>query len=100
MSSSGLPRGPVDDDPKATTGGPKPVPDSAQRIRQRDALVALNEVINSLILEQSVIQNEIIRQRAILAHQTARLDTTEANIQALQHVWEDMAAAFGITAKK
>ncbi|KAK4866015.1 hypothetical protein LT330_008755 [Penicillium expansum] len=89
----------VENDLKATTGRPRPVPDSTKRA-QRDALVALNDVIKKLILERTDVENEIIRQRAVLADQMARLSTTNENIQSLQKVWEDMAAGFGLPCKK
>ncbi|CAI7565985.1 unnamed protein product [Penicillium viridicatum] len=95
MSSEGSSRDPVNNDPKATTSGPKPVEDYAQRLRQRDALVVLNEVIRKLIMERRAIENDIIHQRAVLDDQIARLSATDENIQTLQTVWEDMAAGFG-----
>lgn len=95
MSSEGSSRDPVSNDPKDTTSGPKPVEDYAQRLHQRDALVALNEVIRKLIMERRVIENDIIHQRAILNGQIARLSAADENIQTLQNVWEDMAAGFG-----
>ncbi|KAJ5253878.1 hypothetical protein N7524_011058 [Penicillium chrysogenum] len=69
MSSQGLHCDGVNNGPKATTGGPNPTSESSkssQRARsQRDALVALNDVIRKLILEQNEIENEIIRQRVV-----------------------------------
>ncbi|KAJ5598684.1 hypothetical protein N7537_008768 [Penicillium hordei] len=95
MPSQGSSRDPVNNDSIATTSGPKPVKDYAQRIHQRDALVALNEVIRNLIKERSVIENSIFHQRAVLNDQIARLSATDENIQTLQKVWDDMAAGFG-----
>ncbi|KAJ6177800.1 hypothetical protein N7519_008261 [Penicillium mononematosum] len=101
MSSPGFPRDPVDDDPKASIGGPKTTADSSQRAKsQRDALVSLNNVVRKLILERNGIENEIVRQRAVLADQVARLSATDENIESLQKVWEDMAAGFGLQSKK
>lgn len=85
----------VNNDSKATTNGPKPVEDHDQRVHQRDALLALNEVIRKLIMERSVIENDIIHQRAVLSEQMTRLSATDENIQTLQKVWEDMTAGFG-----
>jgi hypothetical protein len=62
--------------------------------------VTLNNVIRKLILERNDIENEIVRQRAVLADQVARLSTTDENIETLQKVWEDMAAGFGLQFKK
>jgi hypothetical protein len=62
--------------------------------------VTLNNVIRKLILERNDIENEIVRQRAVLADQVARLSTTDENIETLQKVWEDMAAGFGLQSKK
>ncbi|KAJ5855074.1 hypothetical protein N7534_007617 [Penicillium rubens] len=67
MSSQGLHRDAVNNGPKAMTGGPNPTSESSessQRARsQQDALVALNDVIRKLILEQNEIENKMIRQR-------------------------------------
>ncbi|KAJ5443102.1 hypothetical protein N7491_000940 [Penicillium cf. griseofulvum] len=95
MSSEGSSHDPVNNDRKATTSGPKPVEDYAQRVHQRDTLVVLNEVIRNLILERPVIENDIIHQRPVLNNQIARLSAIDENIQTLQNVWEDMAAGFG-----
>ncbi|KAJ6177801.1 hypothetical protein N7519_008262 [Penicillium mononematosum] len=96
-----LHRDAVNNDPKATTGGPNPTSESSQRARsQREALVALNDVIKNLILERNKIENEIMRQRAMLADQMARLSTNEENIQSLQEAWENMATGFGLPSKK
>ncbi|CRL21611.1 unnamed protein product [Penicillium camemberti] len=72
---SGSPRDPVNNDPKATTSGPEPAEDHAQR-------------------------NDIIYQRAFLSDQITRLSATDENIQTLQKAWEDMAAGFGHSAHK
>ncbi|KAJ5933151.1 hypothetical protein N7516_007640 [Penicillium verrucosum] len=95
MSSEGSSRDPVTNDPKATTSGPKPIEGYAPLVHQRDALVALNEVIRKLIMERSVIENDITHQRAVLNDQIARLSNTDESIQTLQNVWGDMAAGFG-----
>ena len=101
MPSWGSHRDAVNNDPEATTGGPNPTSESSQRAHsQRDALVALNDVIRKLTLERNNIENEIIRQRAVLADQITRLSTTEENIRSLQKVWEDMATGFGLPSKK
>lgn len=95
MPSQGSSHDPVNKDTKATTSGPKPAEDHAQRVHQRDALVALNEVIRKLIMERNVIENDITHQRAVLSDQITRLSAADENIQTLQKVWEDMAAGFG-----
>ncbi|KAJ6141876.1 hypothetical protein N7497_010975 [Penicillium chrysogenum] len=96
MSSQGLHRDAVNNGPKAMT----------------DALVALNDVIRKLILEQNEIENKMIRQRVVqfesghndqgkqktCLYQDRHLAT--ANIQTLQEVWENMATGFGLPPKK
>lgn len=94
MRSQGSSHDPVNKDTKATTSGPNPAEDHTQRVHQRDALVALTEVIRKLIMERNVIENDITHQRAVLSDQITRLSTADENIQTLQKVWEDMAAGF------
>ncbi|KAJ5822542.1 hypothetical protein N7447_004882 [Penicillium robsamsonii] len=78
-----------------------PIPSGREETQhQRDALVALQKVIQKMILESSAIQGDIIRQRAALDGQVARLSSTAKTIQSLQSVWEDMAAGFGLELKK
>ncbi|CAG8032184.1 unnamed protein product [Penicillium nalgiovense] len=101
MSSQRLHLDAVNNDPRATTGGPNPTSESSQRAHsQREALVVLNDVIRRMILERNKIETEILRQRAVLADQMVRLSTTEENIQSLQEVWENMATGFGLSSTK
>ncbi|KAJ5173627.1 uncharacterized protein N7500_001558 [Penicillium coprophilum] len=103
MSSQDLIRDSVANGPKATTvpGPADPSPSERERAQhQRDALVALQEVIQTMILERNVIENDLFYQRAALENQVARLSKADKNIQNLQSVWDNMAAGFGLGAKK
>ncbi|OQE04741.1 hypothetical protein PENVUL_c030G06408 [Penicillium vulpinum] len=101
MSSPEILRDLVAGESNATATPSSAIPDSSlQKKAQRDALVGLDEVIRTMILERTAIQNDIIQQRAVLDDQLARLSSADEHIQNLQTVWATMAAGFGFISKK
>ncbi|KAJ5972996.1 uncharacterized protein N7479_002914 [Penicillium vulpinum] len=85
----------------ATAASESAIPDSSTRTgAQRDALAGLDEVIRKMILERSVVQTDIIQQRAVLNRQVAHLSSIDENIQNLQGVWANMATDFSLTSNK
>ncbi|KXG50516.1 uncharacterized protein PGRI_070070 [Penicillium griseofulvum] len=102
MSSPKPSHDPVDNESRTMAGYLEPtVPHTSQQMQlQRDALVALDEVITKLIVERGAIEDEIIRQRAVLAYQLTRRSAIDDHIRNLQDVWNKMAAGFEITSNK